>query len=627
MCAQWHQRAIDSQARHEVLEIVEKKLDAALAAARPGDQITFSWSPCFNCECSHRINAAAASEMAELKKVASEKLSAMPKRAENELVDVGVIAAPPKLFVPLSADAQREYAEYAGLRCAVTLVPRSLIAELSKEEQQTVHAAPIGPFVYGKKLYGLDAEQAKRCAGGEPFDCAMRLLASDELCDRIRAAKVREARRAMLQDAANKGEGELAMLAAVHEDQLTKTHGLAAQMISEERIVAAGCSEADGASSGDDDDDEQQPQRQRRSTEAATSNRSAAGRSGRWWSHSGFLRNPTWRMATSKSELHAHHAFAIAPNEGTLDRVSLAYVSDEHAEPLTRRRAETQPSATLKGDRRPSLPRTFTETPGRHYLHLSHLQHQRLQAEGSASAARAQAVAESRVQVLLFLGWLGLAPMPPQPKDQPSGPPRTRQSQAEAQQPAASDMAAKDVAARQRASRCSERQTHAKGAPRTAWRTWQVFDKSASQEDAIAALACLKGFYLNFYPAPMHKDSDDYLESWSIRKLLDLDSAPFESAEPLDQAARPPGHEANAGATILPLRGLALFTRPERDVTHAFFKSELHGAWDCGADAKGGGRGGAGGAPTAFHLQSGGCSDRRIEKVMRWVKGRMRSRV
>ena len=168
--------------------------------------------------------------MAELKKVAREKLSVMPKRAEHELVDVGVIAAPTRLFVPLGADAQSDFAEFAGLRCAVTLVPRSLIAELSKEEQQTVHAAPIGPFVYHEKLYGLDAEQAKRCANGEPFDCAMRLLASDELCNKIRAAEVREARRAMLRDAASKGEGELALLAAVHEDKLSKkneflTHG------------------------------------------------------------------------------------------------------------------------------------------------------------------------------------------------------------------------------------------------------------------------------------------------------------------------------------------------------------------------------------------------------------------
>ena len=124
----------------------------------------------------------------------------------------------------------------------------------------------------------------------------------------------------------------------------------------------------------------------------------------------------------------------------------------------------------------------------------------------------------------------------------------------------------------------------------------------------------------------MHHDSDDYLESWSICALLDLASAPSDSGmldAPAMRRQRLAEYEANAGATVLPLRGLALFTRPERDVAHAFFKFELHGAWDCGAAAaKGSGRGGAEGAPTAFHLQSGGCSDRRIEKVIAWVKRR-----
>ena len=278
------------------------------------------------------------------------------------------------------------------------------------------------------------------------------------------------------------------------------------------------------------------------------SNRSAAGRSGRWWSASGFARNPTWQMAARKSAQHAHHAFAIAPTGGVLDHVSIAYVSGEHAEPLTRRRSEDKPPAVLKGDRRPSLPRTFAETPGRCYLHVSHPQHQQLQAKGSESSARAQVVAESRVQLLLFLSWLGMVPQPPQLAEQPRTSRSHRSRGVEARQ------SQQSAAGSPRAARSATRQTHPKGAPRTAWRTWQVFSKAASREEAIAALACLKGFYLNFYPAPMHRDSDDYLESWTIRLLLSLGSPPSANTQsaPTAQRQRRAEYEARWIFCVLP---------------------------------------------------------------------------
>ena len=103
---------------------------------------------------------------------------------------------------------------------------------------------------------------------------------------------------------------------------------------------------------------------------------------------------------------------------------------------------------------------------------------------------------------------------------------------------------------------------------------------------AIAALACLKGFYLNFYPVPLHTDSDAYLESWTIRALRSLFAKSEGSVESLDaRPRRAAPHESNSGATVLPLRGLALFTRPDRDITHAFFQREEHGAWDGGRAA------------------------------------------
>ena len=88
---------------------------------------------------------------------------------------------------------------------------------------------------------------------------------------------------------------------------------------------------------------------------------------------------------------------------------------------------------------------------------------------------------------------------------------------------------------------------------------------------------------MNFYPVPLHTDSDAYLESWTIRALRSLFAKSEGSVESLDaRPRRAAPHESNSGATVLPLRGLALFTRPDRDITHAFFQREEHGAWDGG---------------------------------------------
>ena len=114
------------------------------------------------------------------------------------------------------------------------------------------------------------------------------------------------------------------------------------------------------------------------------------------------------------------------------------------------------------------------------------------------------------------------------------------------------------------------------------------------------------GYYLNFFPSPVHLDSDNNLESWTLREIEQLQ-------QQLSGAS-----SANAGVTVLPLRGLALFTRPERDVTHAFFKNEEHGAWDSGMVSEG--RGGVDGWATGFHLQSGGASRQRLRTVLDWYR-------
>tara|TARA_B100000795_G_scaffold266327_1_gene249350 strand:- start:712 stop:1455 length:744 start_codon:yes stop_codon:yes gene_type:complete len=246
--------------------LVETQLDAQLAGMEPGEQLTLQWPRCFNCETSQRIDAAAASELAALKKVAEEKLSQMPARAEREIVEVGVIASPDVFHVPLEAGSPGTYADFEGLRCAITLVPRSLNANLLKEEEQVVHAAALGPFAYQEKLFALDAAQAERCAGGDAFDTALTLLASDKLCAEVRALRATSAAgrlaacQALLHSAAR--SGDLTLLADVHFDKLTDTHD-ATRLVNEERCtVTAIDPDVDAAS---DDDGEHQ------ATEQATS--------------------------------------------------------------------------------------------------------------------------------------------------------------------------------------------------------------------------------------------------------------------------------------------------------------------------------------------------------------------
>ena len=171
--------------------------------------------------------------------------------------------------------------------------------------------------------------------------------------------------------------------------------------------------------------------------------------------------------------------------------------------------------------------------------------------------------------------------------------------------------ASSDSCARARDERADERERRKRwtwtgaleGAALTAVVTWRAFAMMTSRDEAIQVLAVLKGTYINFYASGSHFDSDHNIESWTLRRL---GAASGEGEPAADGGAR------NAGATVLPMRGVALFVRPERDAAHGYFNAELHAAWDCGADAtgRGGGHGG-----TAFHLQSGGCSNRRLEHV------------
>ena len=589
--ADWYKRYLDSPARHEILGQVERTLHELLAKTRVGDELVLQWSCCFTCEFQVAVRTRAAVELMELRAVTN-RLEALPAQAVQTAVEFGVIRAPRKKL-QLSrghADAPRN-AAFHGLSLVVTIWPSTLKPQLSECDLRALHSAPYGTHATSTELHGLNYERAR--ARGCEFDGALYLLAEPEAYQNLRALQSAndeddKERLAALSSACL--SGNVQFLAATHFGGLDDAGAAAvdaAALHKEEEAVLSGASAGnagDGCSSNDEKDQA-----------SMVGNRSAAGRSGRWWCYSGLVRNPTAQMAVSASRLHADHFLVVAPTDGKLDAALLCYTSRAGARAL-KERDGNDTTFHLRGDDQPSLPRMFQEMPGRKYHHFSHVQNMELQAKsGSASTKRAVAVATSRVRLLLFLAHIGLVPPPPPPHSAETlhaEPGTSREHRLER--------------------RTRERDDSAGacwpliGAAQTARITWEAFEQSSTREGALRCLACLKGYYLNFFPSPVHLDSDNNLESWTLREIEQLQ-------QQLSGAS-----SANAGATVLPLRGLALFTRPERDVTHAFFKNEEHGAWDSGMVSEG--RGGVDGWATGFHLQSGGASRRRLRTVLDWYR-------
>ena len=50
------------------------------------------------------------------------------------------------------------------------------------------------------------------------------------------------------------------------------------------------------------------------------------------------------------------------------------------------------------------------------------------------------------------------------------------------------------------------------GAALTVRLTWEAFERLLTHEGALRCLACLKGYYVNLFPSPLHRDSDNNLE-------------------------------------------------------------------------------------------------------------------
>ena len=615
--AGWYSRYLRSPARLQIINELESSLCASLKGTGAGEQLTLEWRECFTCEFEHAVRVRAQEELAALRAVAK-KLEPLPSQAAETAVEFGVLRAQ-QFKLPLSPHASpTRNATFSGLGLVVTIWPKALGGQpLTVQELEALHSAPYGAHATSTVLHPLTFERASVQADGCPFDGALYLLAEPDAYEDLKMQRhaPHEVRLQTLKRACLSGKVEF--LASTHFDGL-KLGGESAvdraALQREEEEVGLGPD--DGSDSGNSEEEHEKERSSSSSSSrwwSLSANRSAAGRSGRWWSVSGLRHNPTARMAVNASQEHANHFLVVAPTTGKLDTALLCYTSRAGARALTERDGDGT-TFRLRGDDKPSLPRMFQETPGRKFLYLGHRQNKELQRESKrASTVRAVTVATSRVRLLLFLASIGLVPPPPRPRSTEIEEPELGNS--------------RDGRAAKRArNKGPEGCWPSFGAALTARLTWEAFERSLTREGALRCLACLKGYYLNLFPSPLHRDSDNNLESWTIRLIEELlkeqagasSAGASSSSAAASSAAASSAGAANAGATVLPLRGLALFTRPDRDVAHAFFKFEEHGAWDCGGVH--GLRGGTDGWATGFHLQSGGASQKRLLAVLAWYQ-------
>lgn len=121
--------------------------------------------------------------------------------------------------------------------------------------------------------------------------------------------------------------------------------------------------------------------------------------------------------------------------------------------------------------------------------------------------------------------------------------------------------------------------------------TRELFSWHQTLESAMSALACLKGFYVNRWPAAFHTDADKYMETWSIRQDSPAPCPPV--------------------ATIVPQLRLALTADPNASVWTATLSDLMHAAADFGGSAI---WAAARGANDAFHLQARGARN-----IPRWT--------
>jgi hypothetical protein len=261
---------------------------------------------------------------------------------------------------------------------------------------------------------------------------------------------------------------------------------------------------------------------------------SAGGRCGWFSTPAALFRQPDFAKYARDS---GHHAMVIMHPEN-LQRMLLLYPAGRNA-----RADRALPSNAQSADG-PGQPRVHELYPGRNGLNVPNAGNVRLQRQRGPSFTHNLQKALAALHSLLMLATLGLAEDDGQ------------------------DMLLDGAVAR------------------TIQYTYDLFRRHETCESALEALACLKGFYVNRWPASFHTDHDKHMETWSIRQQEPAPHAP--------------------GPTWVPQLHLALTADANATVWTAALSNLMHAASDLGGLAvEHRGRG----ANDAFHLQSRGAAN------------------
>jgi hypothetical protein len=180
-------------------------------------------------------------------------------------------------------------------------------------------------------------------------------------------------------------------------------------------------------------------------------------------------------------------------------------------------------------------PRHVEVVAGRPFLDATLAENRDLQLQDGPNAEHARAVALCGLKALLFLAACGLAPGPTEDVDE------WRQARAP---PLLGD-----------------------GVSETCKYTWYLCGLHDELPAAVAALACIQGYYENTYGAFVHMDANGYMESYSLRRTEERAAW----AEAAGLAVAP---------TQVPQLFVELHAEPNRTVWTGFFQRLLHCAPD-----------------------------------------------
>jgi len=180
-------------------------------------------------------------------------------------------------------------------------------------------------------------------------------------------------------------------------------------------------------------------------------------------------------------------------------------------------------------------PRHLEVPAGRPFLDATLSENRDLQLQNGPNAEHARAVALCGLKAMLFLAACGLAPGPTDDVDE------WKQAR---EPPLLGD-----------------------GVAETCRYTWYLCSLHAQLPAAVAALACIQGYYENAYGAFVHKDNNGYMESYSLRRTEER--AAWALAEGLSVVP-----------TQVPQLYVELHAEPNRTVWTGFFQRLLHCAPD-----------------------------------------------